>query len=69
MAVPYPGARDAMPALRRPRLVVGEVTTTGSSANATRPTLTRLGTWFANEVIAARAAPSLLGATSVATIE
>ena len=58
-----------MPALRRARLVVGEVTTTGSSAKATRPTLTRLGTWLANDVIAARAASSRLGFTSVATIE
>ena len=31
--------------------------------------MTRLGTWLANEVIAARAASSRLGATSVATIE
>ena len=44
IAVPNPGVRDAIPSRSACRSVVGAVRTTGSSANATSPTLIRPGT-------------------------
>ena len=50
---PEAGRERAIPLSISRRSVVGAVTTTGSSANATRPTLTGPGTWSTNDVIAA----------------